>query len=67
MMSSNLLIVYFSQSNHTRQLAQAIQRQTGGALAELLPAPPIPHPIAPWCSGDRRSFTPATSLPCTHR
>lgn len=37
MMNSNLLIVYFSQSNHTRQLAQAIQRQTGGALAELLP------------------------------
>lgn len=67
MMNSNLLIVYFSQSNHTRQLAQAIQRQTGGALAELLPDPPIPHPIAPWCSGDRRSFTPATSLPCTHR
>ena len=49
MMNSNLLIVYFSQSNHTRQLAQAIQRQTGGALAELLPDPPYPasyHTVA---------------------
>ena len=41
-MSDKVLIVYYSHSGNTRTIAEAIQRQSGGTLCEILPVSAYP-------------------------
>ncbi|MHB1318117.1 MAG: flavodoxin [Anaerolineae bacterium] len=41
-MPRSILIAYYTRTENTRAVAQAIQRQTGGTLSEIQPAVPYP-------------------------
>ncbi len=41
-MPSKILIAYYTRTGNTHTIAEAIQRQTGGALAEIRPVIPYP-------------------------
>ncbi len=41
-MKRNILIVYYSHSGNTREIAETIHREVGGMLAELQPVTPYP-------------------------
>lgn len=43
MMKKNMLIAYYTHSANTYALATLIERETGGALCELLPEKPYPR------------------------
>jgi flavodoxin len=58
-----ILIVYYSRTNTTKQLALAIQRQTGGDISEIVPEHPYPDSYAATVALAKAQISAGTTIP----